>query len=130
MHKSPLNSKRQAISRVLYLIIIYLDTPSLMCSCDPPHRANSEQLFLLPLLILLQMGFTRPIYYYTAGELLPRHFNLTTASLFRRNIFCCTFPMVTHARRYLGSCSVKPGLPHAKACDYPAYLFINFLTEI
>jgi len=32
---------------------------------------------LLPCLVLLQMGFTRPASHLAAGELLPRHFTLT-----------------------------------------------------
>jgi len=32
-----------------------------------------------PYLALLRVGFTRPICYHIAGELLPHHFNLTTA---------------------------------------------------
>ncbi|MDD3874346.1 MAG: hypothetical protein PHE01_09185 [Methanosarcina sp.] len=47
------------------------------------------------------MGFTRPACYHTAGELLPHHFNLTSANGRWAVCFCCTFPKVTFARRYL-----------------------------
>lgn len=33
----------------------------------------------LPHLVLLRVGFTRPTCYHAAGELLPHHFNLTSA---------------------------------------------------
>ena len=36
-------------------------------------------------------------------ELLPHNFNLTTALPVSAECFCCTFPIVTYARRYLAS---------------------------
>ena len=56
-----------------------------------------------PFLVLLRMGFTRPSCLQNAGELLPHHFNLTTALPVSAECFCCTFPIVTYARRYLAS---------------------------
>ena len=37
------------------------------------------------------------------SELLPHYFNLTTALSVSAECFCCTFPTVTCARRYLAS---------------------------
>ena len=77
----------KSISRVLYLTAIYLGTWSPMCSSDLPpgkRRAAAFQALcpygqLPPCLVLLRVGFTRPVCYHTAGELLPHHFNLTSA---------------------------------------------------
>ncbi len=49
------------------------------------------------------MGFTRPSCLHDAGELLPHHFNLTTALPVSAECFCCTFPIVTYAGRYPAS---------------------------
>ena len=99
----------RAISRVLYLAIIYLDLPLLTSSSDlPPGRQRATA--LSPSLVLLRMGFTRPVRLRTAGELLPHHFNLTTALPVSAECFCCTFPIVTYAGRYPASCPVEPGL--------------------
>ena len=75
----------RAISRVLYWTIIYLDLPLLTSSSDLP-TGRWRAATLGPYLVLLRMGFTRPVCLHTAGELLPHHFNLTTAVLFRRNV--------------------------------------------
>lgn len=56
-----------------------------------------------PFLVLLRMGFTRPSCLQNAGELLPHHFNLTTALPVSAECFCCTFPIVTYAGRYPAS---------------------------
>lgn len=73
------------------------------CSSNLPLGQRRAAAFLGPLLVLLRMGFTRPACLHTAGELLPHHFNLTTTLLVSAECFCCTFPIVTYARRYLAS---------------------------
>ena len=52
----------------------------------PTFRAGDGQPPSSPCLVLLRVGFTRPACLHAAGELLPHHFNLTTAVLFRRNV--------------------------------------------
>ena len=71
----------------------------------PTSRAATGRRLLSPILVLLRMGFTRPVCYHTAGELLPHHFNLTTQRKIARSAecFCCTFPIVTYAGRYPAS---------------------------
>ena len=53
--------------------------------------------------VLLRMGFTRQLCLHSPGELLPHHFNLTTALPVSAECFCCTFPMVTHGGCYPSS---------------------------
>ncbi len=71
----------QSISRVLFhnvVMIIYLDRKLLSCSSgnNPEgQRATSS----LPYSALLQMGFTKPASYLTAGALLP-HLSTLTAN--------------------------------------------------
>ena len=80
-----------------------------------------------PFLVLLRMGFTRPSCLQNAGELLPHHFNLTTALPVSAECFCCTFPTVTCAGRYPASspCGARTFLIHpedARDClSYPKY---------
>ena len=62
------------------------------------------------------MGFTRPPCLHDAGELLPHHFNLTTALPVSAECFCCTFPIVTYAGRYPASCPAEPGLSSSPFC--------------
>ncbi len=93
----------QPISRVLYLAIIYLDALSPTRSSDlPSGRRRAAALFALSWSCsgwgLHGKHVTMP-----PGELLPHHFNLTTASPVSAVCFCCTFPIVTYARRYLAS---------------------------
>lgn len=99
----------RAISRVLYLAIIYLDWPLLTSSSDLPTGRQRATAFS-PSLVLLRMGFTRPACLHAAGELLPHHFNLATALPVSAECFCCTFPIVTYAGRYPASCPAEPGL--------------------
>ena len=122
----------QAISRVLYQTIIYLDLLSPAGSSDPPTRAATGSRLLCPLLVLLRMGFTRPACYHTAGELLPHHFNLTTAKLFRRYVsvaLSLRLPspdVIWHPR------PVEPGLSSrltARDC-LPARIILNFFERI
>jgi hypothetical protein len=71
----------------------------LMRSSDLPSgrwRATTYS----PSLVLLQVGFTRLTCLHATGELLPHHFNLTTALPVSAECFCCTFPIVTYAGRY------------------------------
>jgi len=54
----------------------------------PTSQAATGSRLLCPILVLLRMGFTRPVCYHTAGELLPHHFNLATRrkTPVRRNV--------------------------------------------
>ena len=78
------------------------------------------------------MGFTRLLCLHSTGELLPHHFNRTTALPVSAECFCCTFPTVTCGGRYPSSlpCGARtflmlagstrsPGLP-----NYSDILFI------
>ena len=86
-----------------------------------------------PFLVLLRMGFTRPSCLQNAGELLPHHFNLTTALPVSAECFCCTFPIVTYAGRYPASlpCGARTFLIHPKdardCLPYPKYKIQLFL---
>ena len=71
----------KSISRVLYQTIIYLDLLLPTSSSELPFWIKAEQaLFIIPL-FLHRMGFTQPICHHIAGELLPRHSNLTSIIL-------------------------------------------------
>lgn len=86
-----------------------------------------------PFLVLLRMGFTRPSCLQNAGELLPHHFNLTTALPVSAECFCCTFPTVTCAGRYPAflPCGARTFLIHPKdardCLPYPKYKIQLFL---
>ena len=86
-----------------------------------------------PFLVLLRMGFTRPSCLQNAGELLPHHFNLTTALPVSAECFCCTFPTVTCAGRYPAflPCGARTFLIHPKdardCLPYPKYKVQLFL---
>ena len=88
----------------------------------------------LPHLVLLRVGFTRPACYHTAGELLPHHFNLTSAIGRWAVCFCCTFPKVASARRYLaplpcGARTFLKSLSSLKLCDHLAYSLAQYTTD-
>lgn len=101
----------------------------------PTSRAATGRRLLSPILVLLRMGFTRPVCYHTAGELLPHHFNLTTQRKIARSAecFCCTFPTVTCAGRYPAflPCGARTFLIHPKdardCLPYPKYKIQLFL---
>ena len=114
------------------MTIIYLDLPLLTSSSDLPsgrQRATAS----IPCLVLLRMGFTRPTCLHAAGELLPHHFNLTTALPVSAECFCCTFPTVTCAGRYPAflPCGARTFLIHPKdardCLPYPKYKIQLFL---
>lgn len=113
----------RAISRVLYWTIIYLDLPLLTSSSDLPSGRQRATAFS-PCLVLLRMGFTRPVCLHTAGELLPHHFNLTTALPVSAECFCCTFPIVTYAGRYPASlpCGARTFLIRRRGRTRPSAL--------
>ena len=75
--------KSGSISRILLTpkesAIIHLGRLLPTCSCDLPWATSSQCRVLpqRPNLVLLQMGFSKPVSRLTAGELLPHHFNLT-----------------------------------------------------
>jgi|GEM_PF-5587995 len=78
------NGPKWAISLVLSWTIITLGSL--------PEKTD-EQPLTFSYLALHRAGFSRPVSHLTAGELLPRHFNL--AVLILRYVFCCTFLWVT-----------------------------------
>lgn len=106
--------------------------PLLTSSSDLPSGRQRATAFS-PCLVLLRMGFTRPTCLHAAGELLPHHFNLTTALPVSAECFCCTFPTVTCAGRYPAflPCGARTFLIHPKdardCLPYPKYKVQLFL---
>lgn len=95
------------ISRVLYLVIIYLLIASPLSSSNLPGNTTGSR--IVSCLVLLRMGFTcalpvtvQAVVSYTAFPPLP----LKTVAVY----FCCTGLGVTSTGRYPASCPVKPGL--------------------
>ena len=78
-----------------------------------PHNAH---------FVLLRMGFTRQLCLHSPGELLPHHFNLTTALPVSAECFCCTFPTVTCGGRYPSSlpCGARTFLMRKHAIAWSA----------
>ena len=113
-------------------MIIHLEQLSLAASSDLPTGCDGPPHFM-PILVLLRMGFTRPPCLHDAGELLPHHFNLTTALPVSAECFCCTFPTVTCAGRYPAflPCGARTFLIHPKdardCLPYPKYKIQLFL---
>ena len=109
-------------------MIIHLEQLSLAASSDLPSGCDGPPHFI-PILVLLRMGFTRPLRLRNAGELLPRHFNLTTTLLVSAVCFCCTFPIVTYARRYLASSpyGARTFLVIVTSRDHPVYPFQDIM---
>ena len=87
------------VSRVLSWTVIYLGQTLLPASSDPPTGSLRATGFD-PCLVLLRVWFTRPPCLHDAGELLTRHFTLTTALSVSAVCFCCTGTVVTYAGRY------------------------------
>ncbi|QEN22443.1 hypothetical protein FNO44_1619 [Francisella orientalis] len=56
------------------------------------------------------MGFTMPLSVTTNAVCSYHTFSPLPFLKKRRFIFCCTFRRLTPPRRYLASCSIKPGL--------------------
>lgn len=112
-------------------MIIHLEQLSLAASSDLPTGCDGPPHFI-PFLVLLRMGFTRPPCLHDAGELLPHHFNLTTALPVSAECFCCTFPIVTYARRYLASLpyGARTFLMTVKSRDHPVYPFQIIIPHI
>ena len=122
----------RSVSRVLSpvgifpfrVIIISLGLWSPTASSDLPEdfgqtTLSREETFpaLSSYLVLLQVGFAKPIGHPTAGELLPHHFTLTRIrTRLKPNpnrwwyIFCCTFLPVTGTGSYPALCPVELGL--------------------
>ena len=90
---------------------IYLGLPSPAGSSDLPGSRRAALCFLFG---LASNGvYMDPSCYQKSGGLLH---HLSTLTADAAVYFCCTFPGVTSARRYLAFCPVKPGLsspPHA-----------------
>ena len=116
-------------------MIIHLEQLSLAASSDLPTSCDGPPHFM-PILVLLRMGFTRPPCLHDAGELLPHHFNLTTALSVSAVCFCCTFPIVTYAGRYPASlpCGARTFLIYPediRDCQsYPKNYNINIYNTI
>ena len=109
-------------------MIIHLEQLSLAASSDLPTGCDGPPHFM-PILVLLRMGFTRTPCLHDAGELLPHHFNLTTALSVSAECFCCTFPIVTYARRYLASSpyGARTFLVIVTSRDHPVYPFQDIM---
>ena len=100
------------------MMIIHLEQLSLAASSDLPSGCDGPPHFM-PILVLLRMGFTRPPCLHDAGELLPHHFNLTTALSVSAECFCCTLPIVTYAGRY----------PASLPCGARTFLMVRSTTR-
>ena len=115
----------QPVSRVLYLAIIYLDVLSPARSSDLPLGRRRAAALTALSWSCSGWGLHGNYVTITPGELLPHHFTLTTALSVSAVCFCCTFPIVTYARRYLASSpyGARTFLIHpegARNClDYP-----------
>ena len=115
----------QLVSRVLYLAIIYLDVLSPARSSDLPLGRRRAAALTALSWSCSGWGLHGNYVTITPGELLPHHFTLTTALSVSAVCFCCTFPIVTYARRYLASspCGARTFLIHpedARDClNYP-----------
>ena len=84
---------------------IYLGLPSPAGSSDLPGSRRAALCFLFG---LASNGvYMDPSCYQESGGLLH---HLSTLTADAAVYFCCTFPGVASARRYLASCPVKPGL--------------------
>ena len=86
------------------MIIIYLGILSPICSSDLP-TGECEQHSISPILVLLQVGFTRLSQspgkrWALTSPFHPYQVNLAV-------IFCCTFLRITPTRRYLAPCSME-----------------------
>ena len=120
-YKISINDNGQTVSRVLYLTIIHLVLQLLTASSDLPAGGYGPHP-LMPFSVLLRMGFTRLLCLHSTGELLPHHFNLTTALPVSAECFCCTFPTVTCGGRYPSSlpCGARTFLMHKHAIAWSA----------
>ena len=83
------------------------------------------------LFVLLRMGFTRQLCLHSPGELLPHHFNLTTALPVSAECFCCTFPTVTCGGRYPSSlpCGARTFLMHKHAIAWSAQILLYYIPD-
>ena len=125
----------QPVSRVLYLTIIYLDVLSTVRSSDLPLGRQRAAAFYALSWSCSGWGLHGMHVTIPPGELLPHHFNLTTALPVSAVCFCCTFPIVTYARRYLASlpCGARTFLIHpegARNClDYPKRRIVYYKID-
>jgi hypothetical protein len=98
-----------------------------------PPATNPKIMAGLPkssYLVLLPMGFTRPIGYPIAGELLPHHFTLTTMW---RYSFCGTFRRVSPPGNYPAPrpCEARTFLKKKNSpCDRSPSLYFLLLRLI
>ncbi len=123
----------KTISRVMFLMIIYLDSMLPLNSSDLP---KSRRAALCSLFGLASNGV------YTASPVTRRAVVSYTAipplPFARRFIFCCTSLGVTSTGRYPASCPMKPGLSSPTAfrhcsCDHLFYskssVIITFIIK-
>lgn len=113
LEKNRGNKKQRPISRVLSLCghLSRESVTRLLKRSTGRVRGPPQP---LPL-ILLPMGFARPVCYHTAGALLPHLFTVTAAKRPRLCVFCGTFRRVAPPGCYPASCPMEPGLSSA-AC--------------
>ena len=95
----------QSISRVLYLMAIYLEYMLPYISSDTLKKP-SGQLYVV-FLSCFGWGLQCPDCHQPGGELLPRLSILTTCVAV---YFCCTFLKVAFTGSYPAPCPMKPGL--------------------
>ena len=69
----------------------------------PTYRTATGRRLLCPIWCCSEWGLHERYVTISPCELLPHNFNLTTALPVSAECFCCTFPIVTYARRYLAS---------------------------
>ena len=111
-----IHDKSRTISRVLYLMIIYLDLTLPPGSSDLPEDTTGRRIIFY--LVLLRMGFTYALSvtrkavgsYPTIPPLPIYHISAV--------YFCCTGLRVTSTGRYPASCPMKPGLSSPETFQY------------
>ncbi len=103
----------KSISRVLYLTTIYLG--QVLPPNSRHHPGKRRASVILPIWVLLRIGFTGPRSLLHAGELLPRLSTLTKSIKLLAVYFCCTIPRVASGGRYPLSCPAELGLSSGAA---------------
>ena len=98
-------------------------------SSDLPKAGGPRQRFVS---VLLRMGFTYAL--SVTSQAVVSYTALPPLPVKPAVHFCCTFPGVTSARRYLASCPVKPGLSSPAAfrycgSDHLSYSNLNILPH-
>ena len=103
------------ISRILSRMVIYLRCMLPYTLCELPEGyylflPDREVGLLIPFcLLLLRVGFAKPVCHHTAGTLLPYLFTFTNF-LHWSYIFCCTFRKIAPPGCYPAPCPMESGL--------------------